>query len=204
MEAARWDRLMGRLSLPPCPDTFEALCRRYAERHRHYHTAAHIGHCLTEFDRHAALARSPDDVELALWFHDAVYNPYAGGNEAKSADWASRFLLGNGAGEARADRVHALILATMHDAPVSDPDARLLVDVDLAILGADDGTFQRFEHDVRREYRWIPGPVFRRARRRILQSFLDSESVYLTEPMRQRYEASARENLRKAVAALAV
>ncbi len=194
---------MDRLSLPPSRDTFEALRRRYAERHRHYHTATHIDHCLAEFDRHAALARRPDELEIALWFHDAVYKPYAAGNEAKSADWASRFLLGNDVSTVTADRVHALILATVHDAPVSDPDAQLLVDVDLAILGADDDTYRRFERDVRREYRWIPGPVFRRARRRILQSFLDREFIYQTEPMQQRYEAPARANLVRAVAALA-
>lgn len=203
MDASRWDALMQRLLFPACVETLEALRSAYCEKHRHYHTLAHIDHCLTTFDRHRDLARRPEEVEIALWFHDAIYNPLASDNEAKSADWAVRFLAGNQFDEDGTRRVHSLILATVHDAPAQDQDTRLLVDIDLSILGADPDTYGQFEQDVRREYKWIPRPMFKKARRRILRSFLDRPSIFATDAFRQTLEAAARRNVRAAIDALA-
>src|SRR5262245_66185655 len=56
---------------------FEALAERYAEPHRYYHTSRHIAECLAEVDHVRHLARDPVAVELALWFHDAIYETHA-------------------------------------------------------------------------------------------------------------------------------
>lgn len=203
MERARWLALMARLGLRADESAYEALVQAYGEPHRHYHTAAHIDDCLAVFDTVKHLAARPDEVEIAIWFHDAVYRPYRSGSEARSADWAARYLAGGGANGDAAARVHDLIMATEHDAPATDGDTRLLVDVDLAILGSDEVRYRRFERDVRREYRWIPGPVFRRARTRILRSFLERDTIYATAPLRERLETAARANLERSLAELA-
>jgi predicted metal-dependent HD superfamily phosphohydrolase len=204
LSEARWATLMERLRLPRSVDTFERLQAAYAEKHRRYHTSDHINHCLAELDGVRDDAERPDEVELALWFHDAIYATRASDNEKRSADWAADFLAEGGAEEATIERVRALIMATTHDAAPSDPDAMLLVDVDLSILGADRETYGRFEDNVRKEYSWVPGPLFRRTRAKILQSFLDRPSVYGTARMRERLEDAARENLREAIARLRV
>lgn len=195
MTPARWRRLMQALHLPPNTATFDALHAAYAERHRHYHTGEHIHDCLEKLAISRHLAPSPDAIELAIWFHDAVYNPYRADNEEKSADWAARFLNDNAADPALVEHTRHLILATCHDAPAHDPDAALLIDIDLSILGADEDRFLAFEHAIRREYRWVPGPLYRRRRGDILRSFLQRERVFHTEVFHERLETRARVNL---------
>jgi predicted metal-dependent HD superfamily phosphohydrolase len=203
LDKSRWAGLMERLGLAQNLDTFERLQAAYAERHRHYHTSEHINQCLDELDRVRQVAQEPDEVELALWFHDAIYVTRSNKNEAKSADWAAEFLAKDGVDSKRIKRVHDLIMATTHDASAPDPDAMLLVDIDLSILGADRQVYVRFEENVRKEYSWVPGVLFRRTRANILQSFLNRPSVYATENFRDRLEEAARRNLRLAIAELA-
>jgi len=193
---------MERLRIGPNLDVFEKLRAAYAESHRHYHTGDHIAHCLGELAQVRNLAAEPDEVELALWFHDAIYVTRASDNERKSAEWAAEFLRANAVDERRIERVHRLIMATAHAAAAEDPDAGLLVDIDLSILGADREAYGRFERDVRKEYWWVPGPLFRRTRAKILESFLARESVYATAQFRDRLESAARANLAKAIADL--
>ena len=193
---------MSRLGLASNLDTFERLQTAYAEKHRHYHTSEHINDCLLKLDEVRHLAQQPDEVELALWFHDAVYATRSKKNEAKSAAWAMKFLAGNSVDPRRVRRVYDLIMMTRHDAPVDDPDGALTVDVDLSILGADEETYARFERNVRKEYWWVPVELFKRTRVSILQSFLDRDSVYGTDHFRREAESQARKNLATAVVAL--
>lgn len=117
-------------------------------------------------------------------------------NEARSADWAVEALARAGADVDVQQRVRALIMATCHHAEPLGDDARLLVDIDLAILGADPARFAEYDAQVREEYRWVPGWLYRRKRREVLAGFLDRPAIYGTERFRERLEGRARENLR--------
>lgn len=202
MNRERWARLMAALALPESNETYRQLLDAYSQKHRHYHTVAHIDHCLRQFDTASGLAHEPAEVELALWFHDAVYDPHSSDNEANSADLACALLSRNGVANERIERVRAHIMATRHEAPAELDDSKLLVDCDLSILGVDEAAYARFETDVREEYRWVPGPLFRRKRAEILESFLARPTIYSTAPFRTKYEAPARRNLTAAIAAL--
>ncbi len=202
MTEARWRGLMLRLSIPPNLDTYRGLIAAYAEKHRCYHTAEHVAHCLALLDEYSELADHADEIEAALWFHDAVYNPLSRHNEAESARWATEFLAENQCAPGTVTRIQRLIMATIHDAPVTDQDAQLMVDIDLAILGADPRRYRVFEANIRREYKWVPAPLFRRERRRILQSFVDRDIIYSLPALQDRYEAQARSNLASAISSL--
>ena len=182
----------------------EALCielqRRYGEPQRHYHTMQHLGECLAWFEREKASAERPGEVALALWFHDAIYDVHTHDNEARSAGWARRALLEAGAEEAAAERVHALVMATRHDAIPEGRDAELLIDIDLSILGAERARFDEYERQVHAEYAFVPQEVRLPRRRAILQRFLDRPAIYATPRMHAQLEARARLNLQRSIA----
>ena len=169
----------------------------YAEPQRHYHTQQHLGECLSAFDGALALAEHPAEVEIALWFHDAVYDVKGHDNEQCSADWARDALRDAGVDTGSAQRVHDLVMATRHTAVPSGQDERLLVDIDLSILGAERARFDEYEQQIRREYAYVPGFLFRRKRREILKGFLDRPAIYSTPHFHDRLEARARDNLRR-------
>ncbi|SDZ56400.1 Predicted metal-dependent phosphohydrolase, HD superfamily [Variovorax sp. YR266] len=182
----------------------DALCtelqRRYGEPQRHYHTMQHLGECLAWFEREKTSAERPGEVALALWFHDATYDVHAHDNEARSADWARQALLEAGVDEAAAERVHALVMATRHDAVPEGRDAELLIDIDLSILGAERTRFDEYERQVHAEYAFVPDEVRLPRRRAILQRFLDRQAIYATPRMHAQLEAQARANLQRSIA----
>lgn len=179
---------------------FGRLKAAYAEPQRHYHTLQHLGECLAAFDGARALAEHPHEVELALWFHDAVYDVKRHDNEQRSAEWARDALLDAGVAADAAQRVHDLVMATRHTAVPGEQDERLLVDIDLSILGAERARFDEYEQQIRREYAYVPGFLFRRKRREILRGFLDRPAIYGTPHFHAALEARARENLARATA----
>lgn len=181
----RWNNLQQRL---PSLTDFAEIVRRYAEPHRAYHTLAHIEHGLREFDA-APRAQDPLAVELAIWFHDVVYDTHAIDNEERSATLVRPLC----------PRAAEMVLASRHDRVPDDPDARLFVDIDLSILGQSPDRFNAYEAQIRREYAWVPGPIYLARRRKILSSFLKRSSLYATAHFRERYEAQARANLSRAL-----
>ena len=187
----------------PVPDLLDALIRAWAEPHRRYHTLQHLRECLALLERDRALAEHPGELAIAVWFHDAVYDTSRHDNEAASADWARRVLVDAGASHAVAERVHALIMATCHDEAPATPDARLLVDIDLAILGAAPARFDEYERQIRDEYGFVPEARFREKRGEMLRGFLDRPALFSTPACAARFDAPARANLARAIAALA-
>jgi len=199
MQLERWSALMARCGAPPSAAVHADLLAAYSEPHRRYHDVRHIADCLEQFDRARTLAAQPDEVELALWFHDAVYETSSSRNEERSAQWAADFLNSVGAPLERCERVRELVLATRHAAAPPQGDAQLLVDVDLSILGRAPAEYEVFEQAIREEYRWVPGPIYRSKRAAILQSFLDRAAIYGTAHFSSLYEQRARANVRGAI-----
>jgi predicted metal-dependent HD superfamily phosphohydrolase len=183
----------------PNDDLYRTLITRYSERHRRYHTIRHLDECFHRLDEAQSLAARPREVELALWFHDAIYEVRNQDNEEQSASWARSAATEAGLPDAVAEQVQRLILATKHDAEPASADAALLVDVDLAILGAPAERFDEYEQQIRQEYSWVPGFLFRRKRREILEAFLARAHIYNTDYFRNRYEAVARTNLARSI-----
>ena len=147
-------------------------------------------------------ATHPTEIELALWFHDAIYDVKSHDNEQQSADWVRSALLNAGGSTMVADRVHALVMITCHNALPVSLDEQILVDVDLSILAAKPARFTEYETLVRAEYAWVPEATYRSKRAEILQTFLNRESIYNTAHFKANSEASARRNLAASIANL--
>ena len=175
------------------------LLLRYGEPQRHYHTQQHLRECLQLFERYRHLAQHPAEVELGLWFHDAIYEVRSSSNEADSAEWARQELSEAAVAPACVARISGLILATQHVAAPQGVDQQLLVDIDLAILGAARPRFDEYETQIRQEYAWVPAWLFRRKRRAILEGFLQRPRIYATPQLHDAFEARARDNVRTAL-----
>jgi predicted metal-dependent HD superfamily phosphohydrolase len=195
----RFGRLWERLGAQGESDqAYERLAEAYGEPGRAYHTLAHVLDCLARLDEAAPPDERRDLVEAAIWFHDVVYDSRRTDNEERSAEWAADAL--GSAGAAVTERVADLIRATAHATPPRDPESALLCDIDLSILGRTAEEFDEYQRRIREEYAWVPAPLYRAGRTRILGAFLQRERLYLTSYFRDRYESAARENLRRALA----
>jgi predicted metal-dependent HD superfamily phosphohydrolase len=129
-----------------CPASLlEHVFARYAEPHRRYHTWTHILACL-EARQQITEAALPE-VDLALLFHDAIYDPLANDNEVRSA----RLLVEEGRrawiDERLLQRAQVLVAATKHGGPsvAETEEACIVADADLSILGSEWATFAEYE-----------------------------------------------------------
>ena len=199
MNQQRWHNLMDVWHMPSNDETYHALVKAHAEKHRYYHTSEHINACLRHLDQVKDLAKRPHHIELALWFHDAIYQPYRKDNELKSAQWSQVFLLGNNVDVKIVDEIVHLIMVTLHTDGAVKPmtaDQSLMVDIDLSILGSRSEVYEVYERNVRREYRLVPYFLYRKKRKEVLQSFLDAPRIYQTDHFYHLLEKSARKNLK--------
>ena len=199
---------------PEHDGSVDALLLRYAEPHRYYHTATHIMMVLRNLGDVSALqARQPSpQLVAAALYHDAIYDPRADDNEARSAALASRELTHIGWSAPHCRVVEALIIATAGSLgermPISDSDdnigteTAILVDADLAILGADTLTYQAYVAGVRAEYFFVDDEHWRVGRGRVLRHFLDHQPLFTTEYMHEQLEHRALANIHAELAAL--
>ncbi len=198
--AQRWSEDWARLGLSADNACLDRLLASHAGPGRHYHTQQHLAECLALFAEVAHLAERPGEVAIALWFHDVIYVPRAPDNEARSAAWAAETLRTAGADQRVIARVEALIMATAGHEAHGNQDARLVIDIDLAILGAAPARFAEYEQQVRAEYAAVPVDLYRQKRAELLASFLSRPAIYSTPELHARLEAQARINLRRALA----
>lgn len=200
----RWESLLARVGLAD-GGLFDELVAAYAEPHRRYHRVEHLAAVVRKVDELAATegVADPSPAQFAAWFHDAVYDPRAADNEARSAAWARSALLERGAPAALADRVAALVAATADHAGsgTDDPQLAVLLDADLAILAAPSEPYHAYTAAIRDEYGFVPEEDYRRGRTRVLESLL-SAPLFRTAAM-EAHEATARVNLARELARLA-
>lgn len=188
---------------------------RYAESHRHYHTATHIMFVLrhlSDASAASAIPLSPDVIAAAL-YHDAIYDPRSGANEANSAAFAICDLGAIGWPVDRCSSVAAMIVATAgHLTDDVEPDDRhgehtscetaMLLDADLAILGADPAAYQAYVHAIRAEYSHVDDLQWQAGRAAVLARFLGRRQLFVTDFMHATLEHRAHANIEAELAAL--
>jgi len=168
---------------------------------RAYHNLLHLSECLVELSEEDPSAEAIDlrTVALAVWFHDAVYDARRHDNETTSADLAASRLQRLGESEHTISRVRRLILDTAHRTEPDSIDGRLIVDIDLSILGKNADRFDNYNRGIRSEYAHVPWADYRAGRLKVLRGFLERPVIYRTSRLRGRYEQTARSNLQRAI-----
>jgi predicted metal-dependent HD superfamily phosphohydrolase len=195
--AIRFAALVARLggSADASAETFARLHERWASPDRSYHGVEHLADCVRELDGAGAGAEIADVVELALWYHDAVYEPRRRDNEERSAELLFADAAVLGIPRATAEAAAALVRATEIGGPMQstgDTATDLIRDVDLSILGRDVLRFMDYEYAVGEEYAHVPALCYQLGRGRFLASLLATPAIYRTAHFRRRYEERAR------------
>lgn len=185
----------------------ETLRARYCEPGRHYHSWDHIEALLRHYRRREAHFHRPVPVLWGLYWHDAIYDPQAKDNEEQSAVLLERDAQGHLPAEDIAFAAAIVRATTAHKVPgglgpEDAEDTALFLDLDLSILGAPTHVYDRYETDIRKEYAFVPEAAFRAGRGAILKGFLARERLYLTDLAHAEWDAPARVNLTRAIAAL--
>ena len=175
-----------------------SLYDAYSEVQRHYHSIQHIVECLEHFHQIKTYLDDTLSVELAIWFHDVIYNPQANDNEQQSADYMLR-MLENVLGSEQIAKIYAWILATKAHASTTDTDLAYLLDIDLAILASDPMRFAEYECQIRQEYAWVEPSLYVQKRQQVLRHFLETQPLYQTPFFQKRYEHQAKQNLAQAL-----
>ena len=194
---ALWNRRIGE----GAGEVFDELETLYGEPHRAYHAATHIEYCLRLFDLAAEGMDEPDAVEMALWFHDAIYDIPPRENERRSAElFAAR--AGERGSERFRSKVHGLIMATTHLDPPTTLDEAFIVDIDLSSFGRPWEEFLDDSRAVRAELAHVPDAEFYPRQRKFLDSLAARPEFCFTEFFRERHGAQARKNIARLCAVL--
>ena len=177
---------------------WDAVYSRYAEPHRKYHNVQHLVVCLEQLDMVSHEIELPDQVEMAIWFHDVIYDPGKSNNEARSAalfyDLSATVM-----DPEFVDGVVDLILITTHDILPTSRLQQLVSDIDLASFGCPWDCFLADSVNLRAEFQGTEDD-YKLGKRRFLEALLQRPKVFLTDFFNDRYEQQARENIRRFLA----
>jgi predicted metal-dependent HD superfamily phosphohydrolase len=178
---------------------FDRLDQSYRESHRRYHTFQHLEECLEELDEIEGDEERLALMEVALWFHDVVCEPGSRNNAVASAALAKEFLLECQASESVVEFVRDMILATQDHQAKDDPDAAIVIALDLNIFARSPQRYAAYEKLVREENAATSTAEYAATRIAWLQGFLDRPAIYESETMRDIYEEQARFNLEEGI-----
>ena len=175
---------------------YEQLFSLYSEPQRRYHTPNHLRHCFGQVDLAVHLMDDPIAVELALWFHDAIYDAKASDNEWQSAELFSTSVK-DALNSNFSQKVYELILITKHQELPQVIDEKFIVDIDLSSFGLPWDDFKRDSRAVRQEFTHLTDEEFFNGQIKFLRSLLDRSRFYATDFFYERYEVTARKNLER-------
>jgi predicted metal-dependent HD superfamily phosphohydrolase len=190
-----WQRCLIEGAADNSSEIHRRLLDGYQESQRHYHTLEHIEQCLGMFDQCKSLASNPDALELAVWFHDVIFEPGKRDNEKRSAQLYLKLSEGVH-DESTRGLVDRLIMATLHDgSSLADSDAIYMVDIDLSSFGLSWEEFLQDSQNLRRENAELSDAEYYRKKANFQNFLLAKERFYLSDYFAERLETQARANL---------
>jgi predicted metal-dependent HD superfamily phosphohydrolase len=201
---SEWRKDAACLSASTSAEIFADIIARHSEPQRHYHGLSHLTALLALMDQHAPHIAPGSPPRLAIWWHDAVYDPQARDNEERSCDLAGEHLVRLGAPTELIEQTCEIILVTRnHWNGPSLGDGDYFLDADIAILGAMPVVYDAYAANVRQEYAFAPDDLYRTGRSAFLNSALARPRLFRTGAFESTYAAQARANMQRELATLA-
>ncbi|XP_071485014.1 uncharacterized protein [Diadema antillarum] len=190
---------------------WEYIEKNYCESQRYYHTLQHVDAMIRLLHKHyTKFPCSPPfacrAVEVAIFFHDLIYNPKAGDNEEQSAEAFMQFAKDHLTDDEDfsqdcIDTIYDWILATKHHCTPEHNEnfgtgaKHFFLDLDLEVLGRPPAEYEIYANQIRKEYSHIPDVDFRVGRAKVLKKFLERNRIFATELFYKTYESQARQNI---------
>ncbi len=171
------------------------LEHQYTGKGRHYHTLAHLENLLVQLSAVREQIADWDTLLFTLFYHDVVYGALKNDNEEESALLARKRMQELGVPLPSITRCAEQILATKQHLVSTDNDTNLFTDADLSILGASAEAYATYTQQIRKEYKIYPDMVYKPGRRKVLQHFLNMDSIFKTHYFHATFEMQARTNL---------
>ncbi len=189
---------LSKLGISNPGDIFERLEAAYTDSTRFYHNETHVSECLKYLYEYSYLANNITEIEIAIWFHDAIYDTHRNDNEELSAAWANDYLNNFAITNNIVKNIYDMIICTKTHV-ADNIDAQLMLDIDLSVLGASNEVFESYDKKIRKEYHWISELDYRKGRIEVLESFLKRENIYHTSEFSERFDKKARNNLSRKI-----
>jgi len=180
---------------------WDDILKHYSGKNRYYHNLSHIQNMLAQAEDAKTHIEDFDVLCFAIWYHDFIYKSTKKDNEEKSAFFAQKHLKSLNLKEKRIKNVENLIISTKKHQIIlgENEDNAYLLDFDLSILGTDWKTYYSYTQHIRKEYKIYPDFMYKPGRKKVLQTFLERETLYFTESYKMRFENQARENILKEI-----
>lgn len=175
---------------------YEKLYQLYNEPNRHYHNLVHIFNFLKLFDAFANQIHSKVLFEIAIWYHDVIYQVKKKDNELQSALLAEE-LFKEYLDTEEQEFINHLIMSTENHAPrIPHEDVYLFLDFDLAVLATEHEMYEWYSESIWKEYKVAyPWLLYKIGRKKVLKNFLARDKIYFSAFFLENYEKKARQNI---------
>jgi predicted metal-dependent HD superfamily phosphohydrolase len=192
---ALWKRCVASPPSPDAASVFTELKQLLVGPGRLFHNLDHIRECVRRLDEVAPLLDDADAVEMAIWFHDAIYDPGDATNEWRSAEL---FLArSEGALPVFRRRVCALILTTRHATAARSSDRRFIDDIDLVGFAAPWDDFMHSGDLLRAEFAAHADAKYYASQAQFLARLQRRSRFFATDYFHDKYEARAQRNIQR-------
>jgi len=165
----------------------------YSSELRYYHNLFHIENMLSELKSIETDVKEKDTLLFSIYYHDIIYNTSNSDNEFKSA-----MLFKNRIERTSFKQVEKCVQQielTKEHKLAKDNDINILLDIDFSILGKSKTEYNEYSQNIRKEYQAYSDFEFKIGRKKVLNEFLNSPSIYKTDYFKTKYETNARNNI---------
>lgn len=194
---ATWEKLAGRYTDDQAivAELWQEIGQCYTAPGRYYHNLDHLQDMIDKAFQNKEQIRDIDTFLFSVFYHDLVYDVKRKDNEEKSAEKAAERLRQLGVPENKIMTCRQQILATATHEAQENRDSRLLMDIDLAVLGSDPSAYENYAKMIRKEYAIYPSFLYKKGRKKVLRQLLEKQPLYHTQIFRKAYEEKARINM---------
>ena len=173
-------------------EIFQKISKAYTKE-RYYHTLRHVFYMLDNIKDFDLNNKEQAKLELAIWFHDYIYNAQNTHNEVLSTFHFIGYAEAIGIRKKDIIEIRNLILDTKHEINPKTKLGKIICDLDLREFVSERQPLNTEE--VRKEYSHISDEEFYKGRTEFLKSMLKKTHIYHTTLYREIFEKKAKQNL---------